>query len=69
MDEEKRLLNLAKHGLDFLEARELFAGPLLVCPDRRREYGENRFIGYGTIRGRVVAVAFTKRGQKIRIIS
>jgi len=26
-------------------------------------------IGYGTIRGRVVAVAFTTRGKKIRIIS
>ena len=68
-DEEKRLLNLEKHGLDFLDAQELFANPMLVRPDHRREYGEPRFIGYGTIQGRVVAVAFTKRGKKIHMIS
>jgi len=68
-DEDKRRLNLSKHGLDFLDAQELFSGPMLVRPDHRHEYGEPRFIGYGTIQGRVVAVAFTTRGKKIRIIS
>lgn len=68
-DEDKRRQNLRKHGIDFMDAAELFTGPLIVRPDVRQDYGEDRFAGLGRVKGRLVAVAFTKRGAKIRIIS
>ena len=41
-----------------------------VDPDTREDYGENRWVGLGMIRGRIVYVAFAKRGPDvIRIIS
>ncbi len=68
-DEAKRRLNLTKHGLDFLEAAELFSGPMVVMGDARQDYGEERFIGFGLVKGRLLAVVFAKRGRTIRIIS
>jgi uncharacterized DUF497 family protein len=44
-DEEKRLSNLVKHGVDFVHAREMFAAPMLVGPDFRKEYDELRLVG------------------------
>ena len=68
-DEEKRLSNLAKHGIDFADAEELFSGPVLSGKDDRKDYGEDRFIGYGFMRDRLVVVAFARRGEVVRIIS
>ena len=41
-DERKRLTNLDKHGLDFVEAEEMFEGPMLVALDTRSDCGEDR---------------------------
>jgi uncharacterized DUF497 family protein len=71
-DEGKNQLNIGKHGLDLADGEELFNGrlPLLVAPDTAEEYGEDRWIGIGTINGRVVVVIFTERGpDAIRLIS
>jgi hypothetical protein len=69
-DEAKRSANLDKHGIDFVDAQEMFEGPMLMAPDTRTEYGETRQIGFGFIRGRLMAVVFTERGpDTIRIIS
>ena len=70
-DERKRLENLDKHGLDFAEAEEMFAGPMLVALDTREDYGEDRWIGLGMSQGRVLVVLFTERndGQVVRIFS
>lgn len=68
-DEEKRLVNMAKHGVDFSDACRLFETPFLTTPDNRRHYGEERSIAFGHISGRVMVVAFTKRKDMIRIIS
>jgi uncharacterized DUF497 family protein len=68
-DEEKRTTNLAKHGIDFLDVPEIFTGPMLAGPDARKDYGESRKIGFGFIRGRLMAVVFTERAKVIRIIS
>ncbi|MEO8327811.1 MAG: BrnT family toxin [Nitrospirota bacterium] len=49
---------------------EVFTSLMLVGPDARRDYGETRKIGFGFIRGRLMAVAFTERKPNlIRIIS
>ncbi len=68
-DERKRAANVRKHGLDFADAPELFRGAMLVAPDDRREYGEDRWLGIGLVRGRAVVVAFAERGGALRIIS
>jgi uncharacterized DUF497 family protein len=67
-DEDKRLSNLTKHGLDFEDAHWAFTDEAFVIEDARREYGEPRFILYGPLFGRVVVVAFTLRGDDIRIL-
>ena len=70
-DERKRLTNLDKHGLDFVEVEEMFNGPMLAALDTRESYGEDRWTGLGMSRGRVLVVSFTERNlsRKIRIIS
>ena len=69
-DEDKNCANVRKHGIHFLAAAEMFIGPLLVRPDTREEYREERWIGVGTAQSRVLSVAFTERPEgTIRIIS
>ena len=69
-NEAKNNANIRKHGLDFLDAEEMFRGRLIVLADLRRDYGENRWIGIGTIQARTVVVVFAERGANtIRIIS
>lgn len=68
-DEAKRRANIAKHGIDFLDVPGMFSSLMLVGPDVRKDYGETRQIGFGFIRGRLMAVVFTERTKVIRIIS
>ena len=69
-DERKNKANLRKHGLDFADASEVFDGPMLTALDDRMDYGEDRWIGIGMLRARVVVVVFAERpGDTIRIIS
>ncbi|MGA7560571.1 MAG: BrnT family toxin [Terriglobales bacterium] len=69
-DENKNRQNIRKHGFDFADAEEMFYGILLFSPDVREDYGEDRWVGIGTIRGRTTVVVFTERGpETIRIIS
>lgn len=43
---------------------------MLVAPDDRQDYGEDRWIGIGMLNIRVVVVVFAERGEDtIRIIS
>ena len=57
-DEAKRLINLEKHGVDFVDASKMWNGPMLVAEDARREYGESRYVGAGRIEGRVMVVVY-----------
>jgi len=70
-DEEKNNLDIQKHGLDFDIVPEIFAGPMLIKLDNRQNYGEDRWMGIGTAKGRILVVVFTERnrGETIRIIS
>ena len=45
-DERKNAANIAKHGFDFVDAERIFDLPLLVDPDERNDYGEDRWIGH-----------------------
>ncbi|SPF48986.1 conserved hypothetical protein [Candidatus Sulfotelmatobacter kueseliae] len=69
-DEAKNRANIRKHGFDFADAEEMFRGALVVRPDTREDYGEDRWIGIGMIRGQVAFVAFAERREDtIRIVS
>ena len=69
-DEEKRRSNLARHGLDFADAEEVFRGAVLIFEDKRRSYGEQRFVALGMLSEIVVVIAFTEPEEdSIRIIS
>ncbi len=46
-DEAKRELNLAKHGLDFFDAPNMFELLMLSALDTRHDYGEERWLGIG----------------------
>ncbi len=68
-DEKKRLLNLRKHGLDFVDCAALFRGPLVTWPDVRFDYEELRYVAVGLIRDRVVVAVYTELPGSIRVIS
>ena len=68
-DENKRRTNLQKHGVDFVDAVKIFAGFTVTLQDDRFQYDENRFITFGMLKGRVVAVLHTERQNRIRLIS
>jgi hypothetical protein len=43
---------------------------MLVGPDDREDYGEDRWIGIGLLRGRIVVVVYTEsEDETVRIIS
>jgi len=69
LDPVKRAMTLADRGLDFEDAAELFRGDTLDFPDDRREYGEVRMLTVGHLRGRMVIVIWTPRGNARRVIS
>ena len=69
-DAVKDAVNLAKHGVRFAQAARVFADPSrLERIDRRRDYGEERRQTIGEVDGRVLFVAYTVRGGRIRLIS
>ncbi len=68
-DETKRKTNLSKHGVDFAAVEFFVWEEALVIPDNRKNYGETRFLAFGPIGDRLYCVAFSVRGENIRIIS
>jgi uncharacterized DUF497 family protein len=68
-DEAKREENLRKHGIDFVGVEALFEGLTATIEDDRLDYGEQRFVTFGVMEGRVVAVVHTEQSDTIRIIS
>ena len=68
--ESKNRANIRKHGFHFADAEEMFRGGFFYEPDTREDYGERRWTGLGTIRGRIAHVVFVERGaDTIRVIS
>ena len=68
-DEAKRTENLRKHGIDFVDVESLFDGFTVTLEDDRFAYGEQRFVTFGVLEGRIVAVVHTEQDDVIRIIS
>jgi hypothetical protein len=68
-DEAKRQANILKHGIDFVDVIEVFAGRFIETEDTRRDYGERRHRAVGLLGEVVIQVAYTWRGERRRIIS
>jgi uncharacterized DUF497 family protein len=68
-DDTKCKSNIEKHGIDFIDAQTIFAGYTLTIQDDRHDYGEERFVTFGILDGRVVVVIHTETENSIRIIS
>jgi uncharacterized protein len=63
--------NWQAHGVSFELARTVFKDPFAIERlDDRENYGEERFVVIGMAEGHVLLfVAYTERGERIRIIS
>ena len=69
-DEAKAERNLARHGVDFLDAVSVFLDPhRLEIEDDRLDYGERRFTTIGMVESVLLTVVFTIRGESTRMIS
>jgi uncharacterized DUF497 family protein len=70
-DAEKADENLRKHNVAFTEGLTIFGDPLEVMildPDHSED--ELRFVSLGRSQaGRLLVVAYTERGSRVRIIS
>lgn len=68
-DENKRLANIRKHGIDFIDVEVVFEGDTVTVEDDRFDYKEQRFITLGLLEARVIVIVHTERDNLIRIIS
>ncbi|MEZ5564039.1 MAG: BrnT family toxin [Gammaproteobacteria bacterium] len=67
-DPRKSAANLAKHGIDFVDAQRLWEDPdLLEIPARTED--EPRWLLIGRIDAKLWSAVVTSRGDAIRLIS
>jgi uncharacterized protein len=71
VDPTKASRNLKKHKVSFEEAASVFGDPIAyVFADPDHSIGEDRWLMFGTSQiGRLLAVIYTYRGRRYRIIS
>ncbi len=70
-DEQKNARNIAERDFSFEYAKQVFFdAERFTIQDKRRDYGEPRFITFGQIEERLYVVGHTPRGKNItRIFS
>jgi uncharacterized DUF497 family protein len=68
-NENKREINIQKHGFDFEGIEDLFENQTWSFIDERFDYSETRFVTTGMLNGHVVVVTHTQGSNVIRIIS
>ena len=63
--------NLLKHNVENWECEQIFFNePLIILDDPEHSFSENRWAAFGiTDAGRQLVVIFTKKDQRIRVIS
>jgi uncharacterized DUF497 family protein len=69
-DETKRNSNLEKHGLDFKDAHLVYDNPDKCTYESTRK-NERRLmdLAVAVVRGRLLALIYTRRGDDARVIS
>ncbi len=68
-DQNKAAFNAEKHGIHFEEAVQVFLDREAEIIRYGRRHGEICFELVGQVRGRLILVVYTERGDRIRIIS
>lgn len=68
-DLEKSAKNQKERGLPFEQAADLEWDRAFTYADKRRDYGEERFLSLVPMQGRVYVVCYAFRSQVRRIIS
>ena len=68
-DPTKDAVNIEVRQISLADARYFDWDSLRYEVDSRRDYGEERYRGFGYIDGRLYMVAFTFRDRAMRIIS
>ena len=68
-DENKRLANIQKLSVDFVDMPVLFKNPMIERVDDSEDYGEERVIALGTANAAVYRIVFTLGKSRVRIIS
>ena len=68
-DEAKRRRNVKDHGLDFVDAEEVFLGLTFTYEDDRFRYEEQRFVTLGLFQGIPVSIVHTETKDRIHVIS
>jgi len=67
-DEKKRRSNLEKHGVDFIDAVDVFHDLSRIEGESTRD-GETRYQTIGLVNEVIILVVYTYRGNVIRVIS
>lgn len=68
-DPAKNARNIVQRDLSFDTVIEFDFATARIHVDRRKDYGETRYIATGYLRGRLHVLVFTETGTGIRIIS
>ena len=69
-DTTKAADNYVRHGVSFEAAKRVFQDPFAIeWLDDRYDYGEDRYGILGMVEDRLLFVAYTMRGDSIRIVS
>jgi uncharacterized DUF497 family protein len=69
-DDAKAARNFAKHKVSFEAARDVFKDPFAIeWEEGAQDASEQRFAALGMVEERLLFVAYTMRGDVIRIIS
>ena len=69
-DDKKAAGNPRDHGVTFEMARDVFSDSFVVeWIDDGQDESEERFAALGMVDNRLLFVAFTMRGERVRIIS
>lgn len=67
-DENKSVTNQKKHGINFVQAQQLWDNPVVVIPTYSGNDPERQLV-LGVIEGKHYSAIITHRGSAIRIIS
>jgi uncharacterized DUF497 family protein len=68
-DEKKRIINIKKHGIDFIDVPAMFKFDTVTVIDDRFEYEGVRYQTLGLLKNHVILVVHTESETVIRIIS
>jgi uncharacterized protein len=63
--------NIRCHGIDFEDVRSMFDYPMLATVDNREDYGEERWVAIGFLKGIIAVITYTEDDENDirRIIS